>query len=161
MMPLENAELLTPNVELKDTCGRRGRPGGVILRRWLELVTRNTMRRTRLSMRDIEQELENQGYPKNHELFKFAAVLVATIETGPDVEEVTTITGYSLEFVRMIAVRMSAAEMWGELPTVHDTWFDPEQGAVNFLLDTMVAAGELTTAGWQDGKRVYCAVMPN
>lgn len=86
---------------------------------------------------------------------------MATIVTGPDVEELATFTGYSLDFVRMIAVRLSAAEMWGDLPTVHDTWFDPEQGAINLLLDVMVAAGEFTSAGWRDGRRVYALVMPN
>jgi hypothetical protein len=35
------------------------------------------MRRSRLSMRDIEQELEQQGYPKHNDLFEFAAVLMA------------------------------------------------------------------------------------
>ncbi len=86
------------------------------------------MGRRRLSMRDIEQELEQQGYPKHNDLFEFAAVLMATIETGPDVEKLATFTGYSLEFVRIIAVRLSTAEMWGDLPTVHGTWFDPRQG---------------------------------
>ncbi len=119
------------------------------------------MRRKRLSMRDIEQELKQQGYPKNHELFEFAAVLMATIETGPNVEKLATFTGYSLEFVRMIAVRLSTAEMWEELATVHNTWFDPEQGTINFLMDVMVAAGEFTSAGWRDGKRVYALVMPH
>jgi hypothetical protein len=79
-------------------------------------------------MRDIEQELEQQGYPKHNDLFEFAAVLMATIVTGPDVEQLATFTGYSLDFVKMIAVRLSTAEMWGDLPTMYNAWSDPEQG---------------------------------
>jgi len=73
--------------------------------------------------------------------YRTAIVLLAALESGPNVEALSRFTGYSPEFVREIAWRSVEAGLWTDDDVCCEHWFtdDGQVKGVAFWMDTLVA----------------------
>jgi hypothetical protein len=88
--------------------------------------------------------------------FQAAMVLLASELIGPYVDRIATFLGYPLGLVQVMATRLYDAKIWErESGEVHcESWFDPQKGCVNFILDLMVAQGEIIRE-WSEETKAY------
>jgi len=56
--------------------------------------------------------------------------------------------------VQLIAARLQDAKIWEGDEVRCESWFDPEKGAMAFMLDLMVAEGELIRS-WSEEREQY------
>jgi hypothetical protein len=81
-------------------------------------------------------------------------VLLASELVGPYSERIVTFVGYPRGLVQVIGARLQESKIW-EGDEVHcEEWFDPQKGAVAFMLDLMVAEGKITRT-WSREKKQY------
>ena len=53
-----------------------------------------------------------------------------------------------------MAARLHESKIWDGDEVRSESWFDPQQGSIAFLLDMMVAEGKLTR-NWSEEKEQY------
>jgi len=98
----------------------------------------------------VEESLES-GPRDDPNLFQAAVILLSCVCVGPNADRITKFTGYDREKVRKVARRIRAAGIWegrGEQSGMDiGPWMDEESGTLAFLLDAMVANGELKKNG--------------
>jgi len=83
-----------------------------------------------------------------------AMVLLASELVGPYADRIATFLEYPLDLVRVIGARLHEAKIWEDDEVHYESWSDPQKGAVAFLLDLMVAEGELIRK-WSGEKKQY------
>jgi hypothetical protein len=83
-----------------------------------------------------------------------AMVLLASELVGPCADRIATFLEYPLDLVRVIGARLHEAKIWEDDEVHYESWSDPQKGAVAFLLDLMVAEGELIRK-WSGEKKQY------
>jgi len=81
-----------------------------------------------------------------------AMVLLASELVGPYVDRIATLLEYPLDLVRVIGARLHEAKIWENDEVHYESWSDPQKGGVAFLLDLMVAEGELIRK-WSEEKK--------
>jgi len=73
------------------------------------------------------------------------------MSVGPNADRITKFTGYERDRVRKIARRIRAAGIWcgrgSDSAMDIDPWMDKKSGNLAFILDSMVASGELKKSG--------------
>src|SRR5437867_3711701 len=73
---------------------------------------------------------------------------------GPYSDRIATFLGYPLGLVQLMAARLQGAKIWQDDHVHGESWFDPEKGAIAFMLDLMVAEGQLVRR-WSEEKKQY------
>lgn len=94
--------------------------------------------------------------------FQTAVVLFAAMVVGPDMDNLTAMTGYPREFVGDIAFRARDTGLWidGRVCYVH--WFKGDSVRfVPILCDILVIEGKLTRRRRKDGKFLYSCARPS
>jgi hypothetical protein len=88
--------------------------------------------------------------------YRTAIVLLAALESGPNVEALSRFTGYSPEFIREIAWRSVEAGLWTDDDVCCEHWFtdDGQVKGVAFWMDTLVAEG-LFVRRWREEDGAY------
>jgi hypothetical protein len=86
--------------------------------------------------------------------FQAAMVLLSSELVGPYADRIATFLEYVPSFVQVIATRLCEARIWESDEVWCDRWFDPEKGAINFLLDLMVAEGKFMRR-WSEEKNDF------
>jgi len=119
--------------------------------RGMESIKRAALLGMRRDVLKMDETLAEDSYT-----FQAAMVLLASELVGPYVSRIMTFVGYPLGLVQPIAVRLQDAIIWEGNEVRCEDWFDPERGATAFMLDVMVAEGELIR-NWSEeqGEYVY------
>jgi hypothetical protein len=94
----------------------------------------------------VKEALE-QGPEESPSLFCSAVVLLSCVAVGPNADRIARFTGYNRDKVRKIARRIRANKIWEGYSMDIGPWMDKEQGTVAFILDAMVANGEVKRSG--------------
>jgi hypothetical protein len=95
---------------------------------------------------------------ENSYTFQTAMVLLASELVGPYFARIATLLGYSPGLVQVIAARLHEAQIWESDEGRCERWFDPEKGAISFLLDWMVAEGKFVRC-WSEEKNDFAYRM--
>lgn len=77
--------------------------------------------------------------------FRVAVVLLVSADVGPDVPAIAEVTGYHLEWLTLIASRLTAAGIWAD-GKVCVEWFDEDSGGIAFWCDVACAQGFMERA---------------
>ena len=80
--------------------------------------------------------------------------LFASELVGPYSDRIATFLGYPSALVQVMAARLQEAKIWQDDHVHCESWFDPEKGAVAFMLDLMVAEGQFVRR-WSEEKKQY------
>lgn len=97
----------------------------------------------------MDATLAEGSYP-----FQAAMILLASEFVGPYPDRIATLLGYSPGLVQVIAARLHEAQIWESDEVRCERWFDPEKGAISFLLDWMVAEGKFVRR-WSEEKNDF------
>jgi len=92
--------------------------------------------------------------------FQAAMVLHASEFVGPYADRIATFLGYPPGLVQVIAARLYEARIWEDDQVRSEPWFDPQKGGIAFLLDVLVAQGELIR-GWSEEKKQFAYSAPD
>ena len=117
--------------------------------RGIEPIKKFTLESMKNDVWNFDATLAESSYT-----FQAAMVLLASELVGPYVDRIAAFVGYPLGLVQVIAARLHEAKIWESDEVRCERWFDPQKGAVEFLLDLMVAEGKLIRA-WSHEKRQY------
>lgn len=94
----------------------------------------------------VEENLE-QSADENPDLFMAGVVLVSGASVGPNTARVAKFTGYNRNQVREIGRRLRRNKLWVGRYLDIEPWFDKETGLVAFILDCMIANGDVERVG--------------
>jgi hypothetical protein len=96
------------------------------------------------ALQSMKEDLRSMGATLAEDSYAFQAamVLLASEFVGPYSDHIATLLGYSPGLVQVIAARLHEAQIWESDEVRCERWFDPEKGAISFLLDRMVAEGK-------------------
>jgi hypothetical protein len=86
--------------------------------------------------------------------FRAAMVLLTSELVGPYIDRIATFVGYPRAIVQVIAARLQEAKIWEGNEVRCESWFDARIGAAAFLLDLMVAEGQLVRR-WSQERDQY------
>ena len=117
--------------------------------RGIEPIKHDALEGMRRDVRDMNETLEEDSYS-----FQAAMVLFASELVGPYSDRIATFLGYPLGLVQLMAARLQEAKIWQDDHVHGESWFDPEKGAIAFMLDLMVAEGQLVRR-WSEEKKQY------
>lgn len=74
-----------------------------------------------------------------------AMILVAALVVGPNVIRISKLLGIPRRDAVWMGIRLRHAGVWKQGGLMHiEPWMDKEHGDFTFLLDTLVASGEIT-----------------
>ena len=122
--------------------------------RGIEPIKHDALEGMRRDVRDMNETLEEDSYS-----FQAAMVLFASELVGPYSDRIAMFLGYPSSLVQLMAARLQEAKIWQDDHVHCDSWFDPEKGAVAFMLDLMVAEGQLLRK-WSEEKKQYSYHVP-
>jgi hypothetical protein len=122
--------------------------------RGMEPIKEAALRYMKRDVWNIDATLAENSYT-----FRAAMVLLASELVGPYVERVVTFLEYPPALVQAMAARLYEAKIWEGDEVYSEEWFDPEKGAVAFLLDIMVAEGKLIR-NWSEERNQYAYREP-
>jgi len=117
--------------------------------RGIEPLKQSALEGMRLDLLKTDEDL-----PENSYTFQAGMVLLASEFVGPYVDRIVTFLEYPRNVVQVIAARLQEAKVWEKDQVRCDHWFRPKKGGTNFMLDWMVAGGELTRS-WSEEKKQY------
>ena len=117
--------------------------------RGIEPIKHDALQGMRRDVRNMNETLHEDSYS-----FQAAMVLFASELVGPYSDRIASFLGYPSRLVQLMAVRLQEAKIWQDDHVHCDSWFDPEKGAVAFMLDLMVAEGQLVRR-WSEEKKQY------
>jgi DNA-binding XRE family transcriptional regulator len=86
------------------------------------------------------------------EIFKCAAILLASATLGPDEKAIATGLGYPLELVNKFAHNLRTSKIW-KGGKVYADWDDKETGGTAFWCDVLVGQGLLKRGSSKSPKR--------
>ena len=115
----------------------------------IEPIKQATLQGMRSDVRNMYGTVAEDSYA-----FQGAMVLLASEVLGPYVDRIATFLEYPLDLVRVIGARLHEAKIWENDEVRCESWSDPQKGAMAFLLDLMVADGELIRK-WSEEKKQY------
>ena len=122
--------------------------------RGIEPIKHDALQGMRRDVRNMNETLHEDSYS-----FQAAMVLFASELVGPYSDRIATFLGYPSSLVQLMAARLQEAKIWQDDHVHCDSWFDPEKGAVAFMLDLMVAEGQLLRK-WSEEKKQYSYHVP-
>jgi len=122
--------------------------------RGIEPIKHDALQGMRRDVRNMNETLHEDSYS-----FQAAMVLFASELVGPYTDRIATFLGYPSSLVQLMAARLQEAKIWQDDHVHCDSWFDPEKGAVAFMLDLMVAEGQLVRR-WSEEKKQYSYHVP-
>ena len=123
--------------------------------RGIEPIKQPALQGMRRDVWNMDATLAEDSYT-----FRAAMVLLASELVGPYVDRIVTFLGYPPGLVQVITARLYEAKIWDVDEARSESWFDPHKGTVAFLLDLMVAEGELI-GGWSEEKKQCAYRIPN
>ena len=127
---------------------------GAAWERAIEPIKQAALQSMRDDIRNMDENLTEDSYT-----FQAAMVLLASELVGPYVDRITTFLGYPPGLVQVMAGRLFEAKVWEGDEVRCERWFDPQKGAMDFMLDLMVAKGNLIRKWSEEEKQyAYCAV---
>jgi hypothetical protein len=113
----------------------------------------------------VRKELERldpalEGHDTEDDYRAGVVLLAAMWVTGPDIDDLTTFTGYDRTFIAQISLRMRKAGLWEESTLVHsDHWFHNRcYSSANFWADVLVGLGMLLAKPIANGDFCYWSV---
>ena len=98
-----------------------------------------------------EQVLEEEGT----DMVMTGAILLSALHTGPNIKRLETYCGVPRARVQPIAQRMRKANLWWGERMYLGHW---EESDVGFVLDVLLACGEVEVAYWDKGEPYFGAV---
>jgi len=104
-------------------------------------------------MTELEQEIRRISEGRDQQISRAMAVLVVSLEIGPNVDQLAKHTGYPLEFVGTLIKHMEEAELWIDGLLDDHEWWDSkgELNGVALFTHAHVALGlvrrEITSLG--------------
>jgi len=122
--------------------------------RGIEPIKHDALQGMRRDVRNMNETLHEDSYS-----FQAAMVLFASELVGPYGDRIATFLGYPPSLVQLIAARLQEAKIWQDDDVDCDNWFHPDKGAVAFMLDLMVAEGQLLRK-WSEEKKQYSYHVP-
>jgi hypothetical protein len=94
---------------------------------------------------DLKAEIETIEDPKQREIGQAMAILVSSIEVGPDADRLIEHTGFSPDFVRNIVDRMTQGGLWtGEVVDDQEWWDGDQLNEFVLFIHAHVALGVLS-----------------
>lgn len=117
--------------------------------RGIEPIRQTTLQGMRRNVWNMYGTLADDSY-----MCQAAMVLLASELVGPYVDRIATFLEYPLDLVRVMGARLHEAKIWEDDEVHYESWSDPQKGGVAFLLDLMVAEGELIRK-WSEEKKQY------
>jgi hypothetical protein len=88
--------------------------------------------------------------------YEIAAIMVAGLFVGPNVDAIVRLTGSRRELVETIASRFRACGMWTDEGVDYDDWFAADGGLIRFAIELSVAEGTfIRTEKSKDGVWIY------
>lgn len=69
------------------------------------------------------------------------------------IDRLATFLGYPRGLVQVMAARLHEARVWESDEVRSEIWFDPQKGGMAFLLDLMVAEGQLIRRWSEEDKQ--------
>jgi hypothetical protein len=108
------------------------------------------------ALQSMEEDLRSMGATLAEDSYAFQAamVLLASELVGPYPDRIATLLRYSPGLVQVIAARLHEAQIWESDEVRCERWFDPEKGAISFLLDWIVAEGKFVRR-WSEEKNDF------
>ena len=128
---------------------------GLAWERSIEPIRKAALEGMRRDVWNMDETLAEDSYT-----FQAAMVLLTSELVGPYVDRITTFVGCPLGLVQLIAARLQDAKIWEGDEVRCESWFDPEKGAMAFMLDLMVAEGELIRS-WSEEREQYAYREPD
>jgi hypothetical protein len=100
------------------------------------------MNTTLSALRKLTEDISN---PEGREISKVMAVLLATLEVGPNADNLANKTGYPLDFLKSIVARMRHAGLWAEDAVDDREWWtaDGELDGAGLYAHALVALGKM------------------
>jgi hypothetical protein len=121
---------------------------GIAWERGMEPIKEAALQGMRRDLWNMDKRLVDNSYS-----FAAAMILLASELVGPYSERLATFVGYPPALVQVIGTRLQEAKIW-EGDEVHaEEWFDPQKGAITFMLDLGVAEGKMMRRWSQEGKQ--------
>jgi hypothetical protein len=117
--------------------------------RGIEPIKQAALQGMRRDVWNMDGTLQEDSYT-----FQTVMVLLASELVGPYVDRIATFLSYPPGLVQVMAARLYEGKIWKGDEVRCESWFDPQKGAVAFLLDLMVAEGKLIRA-WSEEKKEY------
>jgi len=90
----------------------------------------------------VEENID-QSSDDNPDLFRAGVVLVSAISVGTNADRIAKFTGYNRDQVREIGRRLRKNKLWSGHGFYIEPWFHKKTGIVAFILDCMIANGEI------------------
>ena len=107
-------------------------------------MSSDALQRVWSSVQQIVRRYKEEGTDS----FKAAVVMVAALFVGPSVEKITELSGYTPEFVDVVAQRLIESGLWKDDHTDYQEWDDrSESGLIKFTMDLLVAEGMVVRTG--------------
>jgi hypothetical protein len=108
------------------------------------------------ALQSMKEDLRSMGATLAEDCYAFQAamVLLASEFAGPYPDRIATLLGYRPGLVQLIATRLHETQIWESGEVRCERWFDPEKGAISFVLDQMVAAGKFVRR-WSEEKNDF------
>lgn len=100
---------------------------------------------THMSLRSIKSIVEKMEptIKPTDSAFQTTVILLAALQVGQNVRELSKFTGYPETFIRERAVRLKQNGIWKAGKTYAD-WLNEEDGGIAFWCDVNVAEGLMT-----------------
>lgn len=89
------------------------------------------------------KESLGQGANENPDLFMAGVVLVSALSVGTNADRIARFTGHNRDQVREIGRRLRKNKLWSGHGFYIEPWFHEKTGIVAFVLDCMIANGEV------------------
>lgn len=96
-----------------------------------------TYERIKQIVHEMDEGLTDESDPA----FRIAALLLSSLQVGPDVIALTVYTGEHAEWIASIADRLVRSKVWTADGKVQANWFDDETGGIEFWMDVAVGNG--------------------
>jgi len=116
--------------------------------RGIEPIKEAALQSMKSDVWNIDATLTESSYT-----FQSAMVLLASELIGPYIDRIATFLGYSPCLVQVIAARLHESQIWQSDEVRCESWFDPHSGGMAFLLDVMVANGQLMRKWFEEKKQ--------
>jgi hypothetical protein len=114
----------------------------------IEPIKDPALRSLRTDVRNTTEILDESSYG-----FQAAMVLFASELVGPYGGCIASFLGYPRCLVQVMGARLQEARIWEGDDVNCEEWFDPQKGAIAFMLDLKVAEGTMIRTWSQERKR--------
>jgi hypothetical protein len=127
---------------------------GMAWERGIEPIKQAALQGMRRDVWNTDETLAEDSYT-----FQATMVLLASELVGPYVDRIAMFVGYAPGLVQVIAARLQEAKIWEGDEVRCESWFDPKNGAMAFMLDVLVAEGKVMRT-WSEEKKQYAYHEP-